>query len=51
MMPVNLLLPMQGRPTTSFIANVLMRLPLGILTNVGFFEARARTAKLRHLDP
>lgn len=30
------LLPMAGRPANSFIMNDLMRLPLGILTGVGF---------------
>ncbi len=36
MLQVNLLLPMAGRPANSFIMNDLMRLPLGILTGVGF---------------
>lgn len=36
MIQVNLLLPTQGRAPTSFIMNDLMRLPLGILTGVGF---------------
>lgn len=36
MIQMNLLLPTAGRPTDSFIMNDLMRLPLGILTGVGF---------------
>lgn len=36
MVQVNLLLPTAGRPTDSFVMNDLMRLPLGILTGVGF---------------
>jgi putative Mg2+ transporter-C (MgtC) family protein len=36
MLQVNLLLPMAGRPANSFVMNDLMRLPLGILTGVGF---------------
>jgi putative Mg2+ transporter-C (MgtC) family protein len=36
MIQVNLLLPTAGRPPESFIMNDLMRLPLGILTGVGF---------------
>ena len=36
MIQVNLLLPMAGRGPTSFVMNDLMRLPLGILTGVGF---------------
>ena len=36
MLQVNLLLPMAGRPPNSFVMNDLMRLPLGILTGVGF---------------
>ncbi len=41
MIQVNLLLPMAGRPSDSFITNDLMRLPLGILTGVGFIGAGA----------
>jgi putative Mg2+ transporter-C (MgtC) family protein len=41
MIQVNLLLPTAGRPTDSFITNDLMRLPLGILTGVGFIGAGA----------
>jgi putative Mg2+ transporter-C (MgtC) family protein len=36
MIQVNLLLPTAGRAVDSFIMNDLMRLPLGILTGVGF---------------
>jgi putative Mg2+ transporter-C (MgtC) family protein len=36
MIQVNLLLPTAGRASDSFIMNDLMRLPLGILTGVGF---------------
>jgi putative Mg2+ transporter-C (MgtC) family protein len=36
MIQVNLLLPTAGRPSDSFVMNDLMRLPLGILTGVGF---------------
>jgi putative Mg2+ transporter-C (MgtC) family protein len=36
MIQVNILLPTAGRPTDSFVMNDLMRLPLGILTGVGF---------------
>jgi putative Mg2+ transporter-C (MgtC) family protein len=36
MIQVNLLLPTAGRHSDSFIMNDLMRLPLGILTGVGF---------------
>jgi putative Mg2+ transporter-C (MgtC) family protein len=36
MIQMNLLLPTAGRATDSFIMNDLMRLPLGILTGVGF---------------
>ena len=41
MIQVNLLLPTAGRPPTSFVMNDLMRLPLGILTGVGFIGAGA----------
>ena len=41
MIQVNLLLPMAGREPTSFVMNDLMRLPLGILTGVGFIGAGA----------
>ncbi|HVZ06991.1 MgtC/SapB family protein [Rhodopila sp.] len=36
MIQVNLLLALQGRSQSSFVMNDLMRLPLGILTGVGF---------------
>lgn len=36
MMQMNLLLPLAGRRPDSFVMNDLMRLPLGILTGVGF---------------
>lgn len=36
MIQMNLLLSMAGRPPDSFVSNDLMRLPLGILTGVGF---------------
>ena len=41
MIQVNLLLPLAGRTPTSFVMNDLMRLPLGILTGVGFIGAGA----------
>ena len=41
MMQVNLLLPMAGRMPNSFVMNDLMRLPLGILTGVGFIGGGA----------
>jgi putative Mg2+ transporter-C (MgtC) family protein len=41
MLQVNLLLPMAGRPPNSFVMNDLMRLPLGILTGVGFIGGGA----------
>lgn len=41
MIQVNVLLPMAGRPAASFVMNDLMRLPLGILTGVGFIGAGA----------
>lgn len=41
MLQVNLLLPMAGRPSDSFVMNDLMRLPLGILTGVGFIGGGA----------
>jgi len=41
MIQVNLLLPMAGKASDSFITNDLMRLPLGILTGVGFIGAGA----------
>jgi putative Mg2+ transporter-C (MgtC) family protein len=39
MIQVNLLLPTAGRPPTSFVMTDPMRLPLGILTGVGFIGA------------
>jgi putative Mg2+ transporter-C (MgtC) family protein len=41
MIQVNLLLPTAGRSPGSFVMNDLMRLPLGILTGVGFIGAGA----------
>lgn len=41
MIQVNLLLPMTGRASDSFVMNDLMRLPLGILTGVGFIGGGA----------
>jgi putative Mg2+ transporter-C (MgtC) family protein len=41
MIQVNLLLPTAGRTTDSFVMNDLMRLPLGILTGVGFIGGGA----------
>jgi putative Mg2+ transporter-C (MgtC) family protein len=41
MIQVNVLLPMAGRGPTSFVMNDLMRLPLGILTGVGFIGGGA----------
>jgi putative Mg2+ transporter-C (MgtC) family protein len=41
MIQSNLLLPTAGRPTDSFVTLDLMRLPLGILTGMGFIGAGA----------
>jgi putative Mg2+ transporter-C (MgtC) family protein len=41
MIQVNILLAMAGRPRNSFVMNDLMRLPLGILTGVGFIGGGA----------
>jgi putative Mg2+ transporter-C (MgtC) family protein len=41
MIQANLLLPTAGRPANSFIMLDLMRLPLGILTGMGFIGAGA----------
>jgi putative Mg2+ transporter-C (MgtC) family protein len=41
MIQVNLLLPMAGRHPDSFVMNDLMRLPLGILSGMGFIGAGA----------
>lgn len=41
MIQVNFLLPTAGRHPDSFVMNDLMRLPLGILTGVGFIGAGA----------
>lgn len=41
MLQVNLLLPLSGRPANSFVMNDLMRLPLGILSGMGFIGAGA----------
>ncbi len=41
MLQVNLLLPLAGRPPDSFVMNDLMRLPLGILSGMGFIGAGA----------
>ncbi len=41
MIQVNLLLPTAGRAANSFVMNDLMRLPLGILTGVGFIGGGA----------
>lgn len=41
MLQMNYLLPLAGRPADSFITNDLMRLPLGILTGVGFIGGGA----------
>jgi putative Mg2+ transporter-C (MgtC) family protein len=41
MLQVNELLDLSGRPADSFVMNDLMRLPLGILTGVGFIGAGA----------
>jgi len=41
MLQVNLLLPLAGRPSNSFVMNDLMRLPLGILSGTGFLGAGA----------
>lgn len=41
MIQVNILLPTAGRSSDSFVMNDLMRLPLGILTGVGFIGGGA----------
>ena len=41
MIQVNILLPTAGRPASSFVMNDLMRLPLGILSGMGFIGAGA----------
>lgn len=41
MLQVNLLLPLAGRPSNSFVMNDLMRLPLGILSGMGFIGGGA----------
>jgi putative Mg2+ transporter-C (MgtC) family protein len=41
MIQTNLLLPTAGKPTTSFVTLDLMRLPLGILTGMGFIGGGA----------
>jgi putative Mg2+ transporter-C (MgtC) family protein len=41
MIQVNLLLPLAGRSANSFVMNDLMRLPLGILSGMGFIGAGA----------
>jgi putative Mg2+ transporter-C (MgtC) family protein len=41
MLQMNLLLPLAGRPSDSFVMNDLMRLPLGILSGMGFIGAGA----------
>ena len=41
MLQVNLLLPLSGRSANSFVMNDLMRLPLGILSGMGFIGAGA----------
>ncbi|MGH7489023.1 MAG: MgtC/SapB family protein [bacterium] len=41
MIQVNLLLPIAGKPSSSFVMLDLMRLPLGILSGMGFIGAGA----------
>ncbi|HEY3741594.1 MAG TPA: MgtC/SapB family protein, partial [Bryobacteraceae bacterium] len=41
MLQVNLLLSLSGRASNSFVMNDLMRLPLGILSGIGFIGAGA----------
>jgi putative Mg2+ transporter-C (MgtC) family protein len=41
MIQVNILLPLAGRSSNSFVMNDLMRLPLGILTGMGFIGGGA----------
>jgi hypothetical protein len=41
MLPVNLLLPLTGKVSDSFVMLDLMRLPLGILSGIGFIGAGA----------
>ena len=41
MIQVNLLLPSAGKPSDSFVMLDLMRLPLGVLSGMGFIGAGA----------
>jgi putative Mg2+ transporter-C (MgtC) family protein len=41
MIQVNLLLPIAGKPSDSFVMLDLMRLPLGVLSGMGFIGAGA----------
>ena len=41
MIQVNLLLPTAGKPSNSFVVMDLMRLPLGVLSGMGFIGAGA----------
>jgi putative Mg2+ transporter-C (MgtC) family protein len=41
MIQLNILLPISGKPPTSFVTLDLMRLPLGILSGIGFIGAGA----------
>jgi putative Mg2+ transporter-C (MgtC) family protein len=45
MLQVNSLLPLAGRASNSFVMNDLMRLPLGILSGMGFIGAGAIVSK------
>jgi len=45
MIQMNLLMPTNGKPPNSFVVMDLMRLPLGILTGVGFIGAGAIVRK------
>jgi putative Mg2+ transporter-C (MgtC) family protein len=49
MIQVNLLLPLSGRSANSFVMNDLMRLPLGILSGMGFIGAGAILRRDNHV--
>jgi putative Mg2+ transporter-C (MgtC) family protein len=49
MLQVNYLLPWAGRSSDSFVMNDLMRLPLGILTGVGFIGGGAILHRVREV--
>lgn len=50
MLQVNLLLPLAGKHPSSFIVMDLMRLPLGILSGIGFIGAGVIIKRERHVN-